>query len=138
VGATAPEGQSAKKELGFLKKGARWRPALSELAQSELSLFGSSAPVYSRQEGNSGSMPRPRYRACLESGLKLDLNQILRGARPPERIILSASYRWTNNCTGEGPARATITAHLAGAREASFRIQLEDLDRTIILVSVKG
>ena len=34
------------------KKGVRWRPALSELAQTELSLFGSSAPVYSRQEAS--------------------------------------------------------------------------------------
>ena len=79
-------------------------------------------------------MPRPRQRVCLEVGLSLDLNKILHRVRPSERIIVSASYRWTNNYTGEETARALITAGMTGIHEGWFRIRMEDIDQRVILV----
>ena len=52
-------------------------------------------------------MPKPRQRACLEQGLKLDLNKLTRqglmrrGAKVGRRII----NRWTYSYTGEEIAR---------------------------------
>ena len=46
---------------------ARQRAALSELAETELSLFGSSAPVYSRQEASQDQ--------CQDQDTELASNQ---------------------------------------------------------------
>jgi hypothetical protein len=54
-------------------------------------------------------MSRPRYRVQLESGLKLDINRLLRRARivPGRRYV--SSMAWTNNYTGEAVASALLT-----------------------------
>ncbi len=80
-------------------------------------------------------MPRPRQRACLQSGLKLDLNRLV------HRLSLEAGwrvgpydYRWTNTYTGEEVATAAITVDM-GHRQGRFRIRLGKLDQSIDLVS---
>jgi hypothetical protein len=79
-------------------------------------------------------MPRARQRICLESGLKLDFNRLMR-----QRCIVPGAYTrfrsvWTNNYTGEQTASADIAANMAHPREGSLRITLEDMEQTIFLV----
>jgi hypothetical protein len=59
-------------------------------------------------------MPRPLQRACLESGLKLDLNQLIRRRVivPGYRSDTPRSISWTNACTGEHIA--TVHYNLEG------------------------
>jgi hypothetical protein len=77
-------------------------------------------------------MPRPRRRVCLESGLKLDLNKLMRqrcivpGARSAWRSV------WTNSYTGEEIAVADLIAHMT-PNEGRLRIQMNDAEQTIIL-----
>ena len=80
-------------------------------------------------------MPRSRQRACLEHGLKLDLNKLARqglvrrGARSGPYLI-----RWSWTHTGEGIASGLITANMEGEHEGWLRIQIGELDQTLILV----
>jgi hypothetical protein len=80
-------------------------------------------------------MPKPRQRVCLEHGLKLDLNKLLRqglvrrGARSGPFLI-----RWSWTYTGEEIASGLITANMEGEYEGWLRIQIGELDQTIILV----
>jgi hypothetical protein len=80
-------------------------------------------------------MPRPRQRARLESGLKLDLNRLRRqgGVRPGAKV---GPYviRWTNTYTGEEIASGLITANMEGQFQGWFRIQLGNLDQWIDLI----
>jgi hypothetical protein len=41
-------------------------------------LCSGSAANYSEMKVGKTTMPRPRYRVCLQDGLKLDLNQLAR------------------------------------------------------------
>ena len=72
-------------------------------------------------------MPKPRQRACLEQGLKLDLNKLTRqglmrrGAKVGPRII----NRWTYSYTGEEIARGC--RHCEHGRQ--IRGLAEDLNR---------
>src|SRR6476619_6032954 len=79
-------------------------------------------------------MPKPRQRVCLESGLKLDLNKLRRQGlvRPGEKC--GVVIRWTSTYTGEEIAQGVITSNMGGSYEGWLRIQLGDLDQTIILV----
>jgi hypothetical protein len=60
-------------------------------------------------------MPRPRQRVCLQDGLKIDLNRLLRqgwvrrGAKAGPHLI-----RWTYTYTGEEIASGLITASMEG------------------------
>jgi hypothetical protein len=79
-------------------------------------------------------MPRPRQRACLNQGLKLDLNKLGRqglvrpGARSgPTGICWNSAY-WGEIASG------LITANMEGRYEGWLRIQIGDLDQRIILV----
>ena len=80
-------------------------------------------------------MPRARQRACLDHGLKLDLNKLARqglvrrGARSGPYLI-----RWSWTHTGEEIASGLITANMEGDFEGWLRIQLGGLDQWIILV----
>ena len=80
-------------------------------------------------------MPRPRQRACLESGLKLDLNRLRRqgGVQPGAKVGPNV-IRWTNTYTGEQTASGLITANMEGQFQGWFRIQLGDLDQWIDLI----
>ena len=81
------------------------------------------------------NMPRPRQRACLEHGLKLDLNKlarkgsIRRGARSGPYSI-----RWSWTHTGDESASGLITANMEGEYEGWLRLQIGKFDQTIILV----
>jgi len=80
-------------------------------------------------------MPRPRQRACLQDGLKLDLNKLARrglvrrGASTGPLLI-----RWFSTYWDEEIASARISSSLVGEFEGWFRIQIGTCDQTIILV----
>jgi hypothetical protein len=81
-------------------------------------------------------MSRPRMRVCLQDGLKLDLNRlahrgfIRRGAKSGPIGI-----RWTSSYWDEEIASGVITADMSGAHEGWFRIQLGNLDQSIVLIA---
>jgi len=77
-------------------------------------------------------MPRPRQRATLEAGRKLDLNRLVRRGIVRQSGIVDSVIQWTNTDTGEVTATASITAHLRYA-EGSFRIQGSWIDQWILL-----
>jgi hypothetical protein len=82
-----------------------------------------------------GAMPRPRYRACLQDGLKLDLNHLARkgfikfganiGAR---RIAWSSAY-------DRQAASGVISADMTDPNRAWFRIEMGKCVQQITLVS---
>ena len=71
-------------------------------------------------------MPRDRQRACLNDGLKLDLNRLAR--RQMIRRGLQTGWHgisWTHSYWGE-IASGRISADLSGERAGWFKIQLGD------------
>ena len=80
-------------------------------------------------------MPRFRQRACLQDGLKLDLNKLARAGLLQPDARASCTYTWTNSYTGERTASALITAQLQTVRAGWFRIEMGELDQWIDLVS---
>ena len=79
-------------------------------------------------------MPRARQRACLNQGLKLDLNKLRRqGLVHPGARLGPAGIRWNSAYWGE-IASGFITANMEGRYEGWLRIQIGDLDQRIILV----
>ena len=80
-------------------------------------------------------MPRPGYRAGLESGLKLNLNRLARRGFIDPGGYRASGITWTNNYTGETIASGLITADMFGPDEGWFRIKLGSLDQSIILVA---
>ena len=84
-------------------------------------------------------MPRPGYRARLESGLKLDINSLARrgfirrgAATGPVGIC------WTNSYFNEEIASGTITADMSGqyGPQGWLRIQIGSLDQRVHLVGL--
>ena len=77
-------------------------------------------------------MPKARTRVCLEDGLKLDLNRLLRqgsvrsGARTGPLCI-----QWTRD--GQVLAQVWITANMEGNCQGWLRLQLGDQQQTIHL-----
>ena len=81
-------------------------------------------------------MPRPRQRARLESGLKLDINWLARrGFIKPGAATGAVGIQWTNNYSGEEIASGTIAADMSGCRVGKLRIQIGRLDQQINLVA---
>ena len=76
-----------------------------------------------------------RRRVCLESGLKLDLNQLRRQGLVKPAAEARAVIRWAYTYTGEEIAKGVITSNMVGTHEDWLRIQLGSLDQTITLVS---
>jgi hypothetical protein len=80
-------------------------------------------------------MPRPRYRACLQDGLKLNLNHLARkgfikfGANIGARRI-----SWNNSHQGK-IASGVIRADMTDLCRAWFRIAIGDFVQQITLVS---
>jgi hypothetical protein len=80
-------------------------------------------------------MPRVRQRVCLESGLKLDLNKLMRQRLlQPGCRVGPYYFRWTNTYTGEQVATALISANM-GPQQGWLRIQLGNSDQSVDLVS---
>jgi hypothetical protein len=69
-------------------------------------------------------MPRPCQRVRLESGLKLDINRLVRrGFIEPGAVTGPRAIGWTNNYTGEQIAVASITANMSGTDEGWLHIK---------------
>ena len=80
-------------------------------------------------------MPRPRYRACLQDGLKLDLNALARrGFIKPGKNIGARGISWSNSDLGE-IASGVITADMTDTSRAWFRIAIGRFAQQITLVS---
>ena len=78
-------------------------------------------------------MPRPRQRAYLQSGLRLNLNRLIRRGIIEPGAYSAREVTWTN--ADEQIASGLITADMSGPDEGWFRIQLGQLDQRINLVS---
>ena len=77
-------------------------------------------------------MPRPRQRACLNQGLKLDLNKLRRlGLVRPGARSGPTGIRWSSDYWGE-IASGLITANMESSYEGWLRIQIGVLDQWII------
>ena len=80
-------------------------------------------------------MPRPRYRACLQDGLKLDLNHLARkGFIKPGANIGARGISWSNSHQRE-IARGVITADMTDPCHAWFRIAIGGSVQQVDLVS---
>ena len=80
-------------------------------------------------------MPRPRQRACLDQGLKLDLNRLVRqGLVRPGFTTGPNVIRWTYTYTGEEIASGIIGSSMEREYEGWLRIHIGSLDQRIILV----
>ena len=80
-------------------------------------------------------MPKTRQRACLQDGLKLDLNKLARqGLVRPGATVGPFYIRWFSSYWNEEIASGLISASMEGEREGWLRIQIGNLDQTIILV----
>jgi hypothetical protein len=81
-------------------------------------------------------LPRPRQRACLEEGLKLDLNKLIRRRLVvPGCTVMSSKIRWHLTYTGEEAAIGTIAANMESQFTGWLRIEIEELVQTINLQS---
>lgn len=80
-------------------------------------------------------MPRSRVRVCLQDGLKLDLNRLVRKqfVKPGANIGIRG-ITWTHSYWGE-VATGVISADMSGQAEGWLRIQLGSLDQRIMLVA---
>jgi hypothetical protein len=80
-------------------------------------------------------MPRARYRACLQDGLKLDLNQLARqGFMKFGTDIGPRGISWSNPRQGQF-ARGVISADMSKSTNAWFRIAIGGFVQQITLVS---
>jgi hypothetical protein len=79
-------------------------------------------------------MPRTRQRVCLQDGLKLNLNRLIRnGFVQPGAKTGVRGIRWTHSYWGN-VTPGMISADMSGKYEGWLRIQLGSLDQWIILV----
>src|SRR4029079_19125514 len=79
-------------------------------------------------------MPRRSYRVCLEQGLKLDINQLIRIGVLCTGRRLWAEVQWPYKYFYDESPSATVSSNLEGTHEGWIRIQIWELDQTIILV----
>ena len=81
-------------------------------------------------------MPRQRQRACLQEGLKLNINLLVgRGLIVPGSATGPYAIRWVNS-DGEVIASGWLSADMRGDLEGLFHIQIGELDQTITLVTL--
>ena len=81
-------------------------------------------------------MPRPLQRVRLESGLRLNLNSLVRrGFIKTGAITGPAGIAWTDGYTGQQIASGYITADMSGEQNGWLRIRLGRLDQLIGLVA---
>src|SRR5262245_42980814 len=69
-------------------------------------------------------MSRSRYRACLQDGLRLDLNRLVRDGFLRPGAVARGSIKWHSSYWGE-LASATIEASASRERGGWLRIQIE-------------
>src|SRR5262245_41992854 len=80
-------------------------------------------------------MPRSRQRVCLQEGLKLDINLLVRrGLIAPGSATSPHAIRW-GNTDGEVIVSGWLSADMRSDVEGSFHIQIAELDQTITLVT---
>ena len=79
-------------------------------------------------------MPRYRQRVCLEAGLKLDLNRLMRQGCVKPGLYTAFQSVWTNSYTGEETASANMIAYMLHEHETRLRIQMRGTEQTIFLV----
>jgi hypothetical protein len=80
-------------------------------------------------------VPRPRYRACLQDGLKLDLNLLARrGFIKFGTNIGARGIAWRNSHQGE-IASGVITADMTDAGRAWFRVAIGGFVQQVTLQS---
>jgi hypothetical protein len=83
-------------------------------------------------------MSRPRKRACLEQGQKLDLAQLTRrGYVRPGDVTGLKGIQWTDSISGQVISTGFISSDLLNEKEGWFRIEINDLDQRIPLTSCK-
>jgi hypothetical protein len=71
-------------------------------------------------------MSRPRYRAQLESGPKLDINHLMRNMRIAPGSKWCTSMSWKSNYTGEEIATVRIIFNIFNEQWGSCQIRLGD------------
>jgi hypothetical protein len=80
-------------------------------------------------------MPRPRQRACLQDGLKLDLNRLARRGYIRRGVKSGpVGIRWISTYWEEEIASGVITADMSGEHEGWLRLR-GDFDEWITLVA---
>src|SRR5262249_35153906 len=83
-------------------------------------------------------MSRPRQRACLHDGLKLDLNKLIRrGTVQPGWKAGHTSSSGPMTTAGGPIASGYITADMTGSERGWFRFQGDDRDEWTDLVACK-
>lgn len=80
-------------------------------------------------------MPRPRQRATLEAGLKLDLNRLARRGfiRPGE--YRRSGISWTDRHSGDQMASGVISADMTDTYDGWFQIDIGNLRQHINLTT---
>jgi hypothetical protein len=73
-------------------------------------------------------MARARERVSLESGLKLDLNRLIRNGTVKPGALVRTSTAWNWVSTGETVARAIITADMRPGNDPSLGIRMFGAD----------
>jgi hypothetical protein len=82
-------------------------------------------------------VPRDRQRICLQDGLKLALNRLIRqGFVRPGECTGPVSIQWLNSETGEVRASGLITANLRGYEEGWFHFKSSSIDQWLTLAAV--
>src|SRR6476661_2607994 len=80
-------------------------------------------------------MPRSRQRKCLQEGLKLDINLLIRrGLVEPGSAAGPHAIRWVNS-NGQEIASGWISADMKGDTEGWLHIQIEKFDQRISLTA---
>jgi hypothetical protein len=80
-------------------------------------------------------MARPRYRACLQQGFKLDLNKLARqGLVSPGVNTGPRSIQWSYTYTNERIAQGQLSADMSSEAYGWLRIQIGELDQRIQLL----
>jgi len=82
-------------------------------------------------------MPRSRQRACLQHGLKLDINRLARqGLLKPGVRTGPFAIQWANTYWQEEIASGLISIGMEGNTQGWLRIQMDDLDQWITLTGL--
>src|ERR1051326_4880763 len=80
-------------------------------------------------------MPRTGHRVCLQHGLKLDINKLIREdlIQPGDKTA-KCGIAWRNSYTNEIIFSGVISADLTDAERGWFRLQNSRLDQWIDLI----